>query len=116
MTAPVLSKINSKTAFTDDEEVFTMSFFLGYNLQKEGTAPIPEEEQVFLHKLESKRYGVISYSGYSNKSVQEENLRKLGNYLAKNEVKFNSNYYFFAGYDSPFTFFNRHNEVWVELI
>ena len=112
MTAPVLVKVNPKTAFSSDDEVATMSFYLGQN----ENSPQPEDTNVSIGKLESKKYAIISYSGYSNKNIQEENLRTLGDFLKKNEIKFNSEYYFFAGYDSPFRFFNRHNEVWVELL
>jgi hypothetical protein len=112
MTAPVLVKVNSKVSFTSDDEVATMSFFLG---QTDG-APEAQDSNVFLQRLESKRYAIISYSGYSNTYKQEENLRILGDYLTKAGLNFKTDYYFFAGYDSPFKFFNRHNEVWIELL
>jgi hypothetical protein len=112
MTAPVLVKVDSKVPFTSDEEVAVMSFYMG----QDEKAPQPNESNVFLQKLESKKYGVISYSGYSNRYKQEENLRILGNFLSKNGMKYVSDYYFYAGYDSPLRFFNRHNEVWVELL
>jgi hypothetical protein len=116
MTAPVLLKINAATAFTHDDPVFTMSFYLGWKYQSNEEAPRPEAEDTHLQTLESKRYAVISYSGYSNQKKQEENLKILGSYLKQNEIQFNSDYYFFAGYDSPFRIFNRHNEVWIELL
>jgi len=118
MSAPVLFKINAAVPFSQEDEIYTMSFFLGYKFQNEETspAPLPSEEGVFLNKLESKKYAVISFSGYSNQRKQEENLRILGSYLIKNQIKFNNSHYFFAGYDAPFRLFNRHNEVWVELL
>jgi hypothetical protein len=118
MTAPVLFKINASTAFSEEDQVYTMSFYLGDKFQSDdssSSAPIPTEQGVFLQKLESNRYAVISYSGYSNQFKQEENLRNLGSYLKSNQIKFNDSHYFFAGYDSPYRVFNRHNEVWVEL-
>ncbi len=111
MTAPVLVKVNPKVSFTGEDEVATMSFFLG---QTDG-APEAEDSKVYLQRLESKRYAVISYSGYSNRYKQEENLRLLGDFLTKKGLNFKTDNYFFAGYDSPFKFFNRHNEVWIEL-
>ena len=115
MTSPVLLKVNSSNSFTKNESIFTMSFFLGYKNQNE-FAPKPEDSNTFLEKLESRKYGVISYSGFNNKKKQEEHLSKLSTYLLENNYKFNENYYFVAGYDSPFKLFFRHNEVWIELL
>ena len=116
MSAPVLKKLNAKTAFTADENYGNMSFFLGYNFQDNEVAPKPTENGVYLNRLQSRKYGVISYSGYSNEKDQLDNLVRLGTYLSSQNIKYVNDYYFNAGYDSPYKFFNRHNEVWVELI
>lgn len=115
MSTPVLIKINSNVAFSENDTVGTMSFYLGYKYENEA-APLPEDSNAFLSTLEPKKYAVISYGGYSNQKDQEENLISLGSYLEQNSYKFNKEYYFYAGYDSPFRFLGRHNEVWVELI
>jgi len=118
MSAPVLFKINAALPFSQKDEFYTMSFFLGLKFQNEenSPAPLPFEKGVYLNTLESKKYAVICYSGYSNQRKQEENLRILGSYLIKNQIKFINSHYFFAGYDAPFKLINRHNEVWVELL
>ena len=78
-------------------------------------APKPTNTDVYLQKLPFKKVAVITYSGYSNKGTEQQNLVTLGNFLTKNNMKFNTEFYFTAGYDSPFKFLFRHNEVWVEL-
>ena len=113
MTAPVLKKITAKTPFTSDV-TSTMSFYLGSKYQN-GEAPKPTNTDVYLQKLPFKKVAVITYSGYSNKGTEQQNLVTLGNFLTKNNMKFNTEFYFTAGYDSPFKFLFRHNEVWVEL-
>jgi hypothetical protein len=116
MSAPVLMKYDAKIPFTAEENHGTMSFFLGYKFQEGEVAPKPTEDAVYLNKLESKKYGVISYSGYSNEKDQLENLVKLGTYLNSQNIRYVNDYFFYAGYDAPYKFWNRHNEIWVELI
>ena len=115
MSAPVLTKMNSNMAFSDNDLIGTMSFYLGYRYEDEA-APQPEDSNAFLSVLEPKKYAVISYGGFSNQKDLEENLRILGTYLEQNNIKIVKDYYFYAGYDSPFRLFGRHNEVWIELI
>ncbi len=116
MSAPVLMKFSSKIPFSSEESYGSMSFFLGYKFQEDGLAPEPTENEVYLNKLPSKKYAVISYSGYSNEKDQLVNLVKLGTYLSRNGFIYVNEYYFYAGYDAPYKFWNRHNEILVELI
>ena len=113
MTAPVLFKINSQNSFSHDESIGTMSFFMSPKIQD---APTPNDGMLKLQTLAPKKYAVISYRGYSNQEDQEEHLKTLGAYLKSQNINFVRDYYFFAGYDSPFKFWNRHNEIWIELI
>ena len=115
MTVPVLKKINPKIAFSDEDQVFSMSFYSGYKYQTE-SPPVAEDATVYFNKISSKKFATISYSGYSNQKDKEENFRKLGNLLNEENIKFNNAQYYYAGYDSPYKFWNRHNEIWVELI
>jgi hypothetical protein len=115
MTVPVLLKINAKTPFSDQDQVFSMSFYAGYKYQSE-TPPVAEDATVYFNKISSRKFATISYSGYSSQKDQEENLRKLGNLLNQKNIRFNNEQYYYAGYDSPFKFWSRHNEIWVELL
>merc|ERR1712032_132038 len=114
MTAPVLKKIDAKVPFTSDDNVKIMSFFLGYKYQN-GKAPKPTNANVFLETISYKKFAVITYSGYSKKQSEQENLIVLGDFLKKNNMAFNNEYYLVSQYYSPFKFIWRHNEVWVEL-
>ena len=116
MSAPVLMKYSGKTPFTSEETFGSMSFFLGYRFQEDRLAPKPTENGVSINKLPSKKYAVIYYSGYSNEKYEIDNLQKLGTFLSGQGIKYVNDYYFYAGYDSPFKFWNRHNEKWIELI
>lgn len=117
MTAPVLRKINAKIPFASDENTSKMSFFLGEKYQSEQTkAPKPLSENTYLEKTGAKIVGVIYYSGFSSKDREREMLVKLGDQLIKMGAKFNTDYYFTAGYDSPAKLLFRHNELWVDLI
>jgi len=46
----------------------------------------------------------------------QKNLLILGDELKQNGISFITGRFEFAGYDSPMHFWNRHNEVWVEVI
>ena len=37
---------------------------------------------------------------------------ELSEALEKDGKKYETSYYYINGYDSPWTFFNRHNEIW----
>ncbi len=115
MTSPVLRQINATIPFTSDENLSKMSFFLGYKYQNE-QAPKPLNENIVIEKIEAKIVAVISYSQHSDKKKEKENLIKLGDYLNKIRAKFNTDFYYIAGYDSPFKLLFRHNEIWVDLI
>jgi hypothetical protein len=115
MTVPVLMKINPKTPFSDQDQVYSMSFYLGYKYHTE-TPPQPEESSVYINKISSRKFAIIYYSGYSNQKDQEENLRKLGNFLVQKNIGFSNEQYYYAGYDAPYKFWSRHNEIWVELL
>jgi len=106
-------KLNSKISTTDDK-YGVMSFFLGYKFKQGEAAPNPTENGLYLNKLQSKKYGVISYEGNSNEKKQTKNLFKLKNYLSSQNIKFVDDYYFYAVYDSPFG--KGHNEIWIELL
>jgi hypothetical protein len=116
MTVPVLVKSLSKIPFTSDDVNGFMSFYLGYKFQEDVEAPKPDESGVLVRKLPSKKYAVLSYGGYSNQKEEHENLVKLGTYLSREGISYVNSYYYYAGYDAPYKFWSRHNEIWIELI
>ncbi len=34
-------------------------------------------------------------------------------YLAEHDLPYSYDFFYAAGYDSPFRIFNRHNEIWI---
>ncbi|XP_064606611.1 heme-binding protein 2-like [Liolophura sinensis] len=107
MTAPVLTKIipGPGPACEDD---FTMSFFVS---SSEHNPPKPLDKTVFLTSNSTMSVYVRSFPGYI-RSINQwlEEAGKLAKALeGKAYVK---DYYFTAGYDSPFQLLHRHNEIW----
>lgn len=94
-----------------------MSFFLPYNLQNKDltSLPQPSDSTVFLRNQTELTVAVRAYGGYSSDDDVTTNIGLLGQDLTTNQIGFNSAPYFTAGYDSPFTVFNRHNEVWLTV-
>merc|ERR1711924_153801 len=55
------------------------------------------------------------YDGWSNEQKVITHGRDLFQELTDANVKFNSEMFYTAGYDSPFRLIDRHNEVWVSI-
>ncbi|XP_046548673.1 heme-binding protein 2-like [Haliotis rubra] len=106
MTAPVIIKIIPGPG-PACESNFTMSFFVARD-----NPPRPTDPKVSLQRFPSFRAYVRSFGGYYMESITPwlKEAEKLSGYL--NGTSYNTDYYYTAGYDSPFTFFKRHNEVW----
>ena len=45
-----------------------------------------------------------------------DQVAKLGALLDTAAIKYNKDVFVYAGYDSPFRVFDRHNEVWLYLL
>ena len=56
---------------------------------------------------------VVSYGGWSSSEREERYADRLKGMLDRDGRQYNSSVVFSAGYDSPMTFFGRHNEVWL---
>ena len=54
------------------------------------------------------------YGGFSNIDEIQKYSEQLGEDLVEDGLgdTFRKDVFFFAGYDSPFKVFNRHNEIW----
>ena len=53
------------------------------------------------------------FPGFARKfETWADQALKLQEALDAKKLKYRKDYYYTAGYDSPFTLFNRHNEVW----
>lgn len=112
MTVPVLaSVIPGQGPFC--EENFTYHFYLPAEFQSNPPKPNdPRVENVVLPPL---TVAVASYDGWSNEQKVITHGRDLFQELTDANVKFNSEMFHTAGYDSPFRLIDRHNEVWVSI-
>ena len=74
----------------------------------------PNDERIEITKSITKRYAAISYTGYNNsekfnkykseltKQLQKENIKTVGDPI-------------YLGYDPPYKFWDRKNEVLIEI-
>ncbi len=103
MTAPVYM----------NEDKSEMAFVMPLEVHEKG-APTPKGENVSLRVTKPRYVAAVRYSGYTNskkestykkillKTLQENNISTIGTV----EI---------LGYDSPYKFYNRRNEVMVEI-
>ncbi|CAH1788940.1 unnamed protein product [Owenia fusiformis] len=108
MTAPVLGTIIPGQG-PACESNFTTSFYQPFNMQKSG-GPAPTDKDVYLQVLPKVTMFVRSFSGYAT----EMDFLNQASMLAaaiNNPNAFRSDMYYTAGYDSPFRFLDRHNEI-----
>ncbi|XP_029192598.2 heme-binding protein 2-like isoform X2 [Acropora millepora] len=111
MTAPVAVEIQAgQGPFCKNN--FTVNFFVPFKYQDNPVEPT--SKSVFISSLKKFCAYVKSYGGYSNIKLIQENTEKLSEALVKAGLgdTFVKEVFFYAGYDSPFRVFDRHNEVW----
>ena len=104
MTSPVIIKThnNYEMGFIMPEE---------YNMKN---IPIPNNKKIKIYEEPSSIKATISYSGYSNKKVEEKKIRELKNELEKQKIKFENDFEILV-YNSPYKIFNRKNEISVSV-
>lgn len=108
MTAPVLTMITPGQG-PACENNFTMSFFMSPEVK---TPPTPTEKGVFPQDMPKMNVYVRSFGGYV-RDIKEwiKETIKLGQAIGDTS-KYHTEFSYTAGYDSPFRFLNRHNEIW----
>eukprot|EP01024_Parvocaulis_polyphysoides_P068568 TRINITY_DN83664_c1_g1_i1.p1 TRINITY_DN83664_c1_g1~~TRINITY_DN83664_c1_g1_i1.p1 ORF type:complete len:241 (+),score=13.07 TRINITY_DN83664_c1_g1_i1:69-725(+) len=114
MTSPVRFQLQHGAGpFCKDN--FTTSFFVPYDLQ--GKAPAPTESDIYIEQDEEYEVYVQSFPGYADEKKVIEHIKALTYALTSaNITDFDSTFFYMAGYDSPFRFIDRHNEVWLKKI
>ncbi|XP_033643498.1 heme-binding protein 2-like [Asterias rubens] len=88
---------------------FTFSFMIPFKFQKD--TPKPTNPDIKLTKLEAHTVYVREYSGFSNQTIFPKEAAALAAALNSSQT-YNETMYYTAGYDSPFVYRNRHNEIW----
>ncbi|XP_052781542.1 heme-binding protein 2-like isoform X2 [Mya arenaria] len=107
MTAPVATRI-VPGAGPNCESSFTVSFYIPPKHQD--SPPEPTGEGVFIEEFSEMTVYVSSFGGFASEEQWIDEARILSEKLKDKSI--HQEFYFTAGYDSPFKLFNRCNEVW----
>jgi hypothetical protein len=104
MTSPVAMSL---------EDSMTMMFMVPKKFKKE-TLPQPDQSQIKFREEPAKTVAAITFGGWANDEKIEKYKQQLKSALDSEGIIYTNRFYFF-GYNAPFEFFNRKNEVIVEL-
>jgi hypothetical protein len=104
MTSPVAMSL---------EDSMTMMFMVPKKFKKE-TLPKPDQSEIKFQEEPKKTVAAITLSGWANDEKIEKYKQKLKSALEAKEIPY-TNRFFFLGYNPPYEFFNRKNEIIVEL-
>jgi hypothetical protein len=105
MTSPVQMDIN--------DSVSTMSFVMPSAYKKENL-PKPNDPNVQIKNTTDEYVAVIRFGGYASDEDLKFNSEKLQNLLKENGITSIGNYRF-LGYNPPFQFIGRRNEIIVTV-
>ena len=103
MTAPVYM----------NEDKSEMAFVMPLDVHQRG-APKPMGKNVSLRITEPRYVAAKRYGGYTNASKEATHTKRLMKALEDNSIEAKGAVEF-LGYDSPYKFYNRRNEVMVEI-
>ncbi|XP_077997995.1 heme-binding protein 2-like [Glandiceps talaboti] len=109
MTAPVTACVKHG-AGPNCESSFTFSFYVPK--EHHDNAPTPKAEEVFQTEHSKRKVFVRSFSGFAKEEQWLTQARKLAEALGDRD-DIHKDFFYTAGYDSPFKLMNRHNEVWI---
>ncbi|MFH6770021.1 heme-binding protein [Gaetbulibacter aquiaggeris] len=104
MTSPVAMSL---------EDSMTMMFMVPKKFKKE-TLPQPNQSQIKFREEPAKIVAAITFGGWANDEKIEKYKQKLKSALDTEGITYKNRFYF-LGYNPPFEFFNRKNEIIVEL-
>lgn len=109
MTAPVATKI-LPGAGPNCENTFTTSFYIPPEHQD--NPPKPTNPDVFIEDRPAMDVYVKSFGGFAKEQDWLSEAQKMTEQI-KDKNTINQDYWFTAGYNSPFQLFARTNEVWL---
>jgi len=109
MTSPVTTLVKPGTG-PNCKSTFTRSFYIPYSQQL--SAPKPSATDVFLEQRPELTVFVRSFSGYATADDHIKNIQTMAKAI-NNQDLYETDYYYTAGYDGPYIWFDRHNEVWL---
>jgi hypothetical protein len=112
MTAPV--------TFTRDHATdgWIVGFFVPSTYKTKDEVPKPTDKSITIVEIpEGTKFAVATFGGFATKTDFNEELHKLSVRLQEDDVKVvhDELLLVWASYESPFTLFDRHNEVWLHV-
>ncbi|XP_072166426.1 heme-binding protein 2-like [Diadema setosum] len=110
MTAPVIMRLRSSGTGLFQRASYTMSFYIPPS--HSDNSPLPNNPDVVFTEMPAQRVYVKHFSGFASGATYASNARRLARELTSANKAYESSFYYTAGYDGPYTFMNRRNEVW----
>jgi hypothetical protein len=112
MTAPVISRSN-------DSYNWNIGFFVPASLYptlNHIPAPLPNSS-LSIVPLPLTTFAVLEFGGFAQESDFVTNAATLRGFLARDNVQVANDEWneVWCQFDSPFTIFNRHNQVWIHI-
>lgn len=105
MTSPVHMDITDSAS--------TMSFVMPSNYN-ETNLPKPKNSEVIISTSAEEYVAAIKFGGYASESEIKEYSKKLDEALKKASISYYGHFRF-LGYNAPYQFFNRKNEVIISV-
>merc|ERR1719468_936803 len=105
MTVPVSTHV-TKTSGTELE----MCFYL--NASEQSDAAAPTNPDVYIKEEPTRTIYTRIIGGYMNTASWKTEAEELAAKLQELGINFEGNSYWKVGYDAPFKFWNRRNEIW----
>jgi hypothetical protein len=112
------NKTNEKISMTSPvamslEDSMTVMFMVPKKYNK-STLPQPNASQIEFREEPAKTVAAITFGGWSDDEKIEKYKQQLKAALDAEGISY-TNQFYFLGYNAPYEFFNRKNEVIVEL-
>ncbi|KAK3792863.1 hypothetical protein RRG08_039797 [Elysia crispata] len=111
MTVPVVTKIIHGQGPNCESELI-MHFMLPFDTWDNPIAPT--NPAVTIQEWPAMDVYVRSFGGFAKDADYSDNLAKLSEDLTGSNFSIEDAFFFAAVYDGPYTFVNRHNEVWIQ--
>jgi hypothetical protein len=105
MTSPVHMNISGDRS--------SMSFVMPSTYNPDNL-PKPDNSRVIIEKSKDEYVAVIKFSGYASDNTIKKQSEKLRKLLIENGIEFYGNFRY-LGYNPPYQFINRRNEIIVSV-
>ncbi|KAI8503993.1 Heme-binding protein 2 [Branchiostoma belcheri] len=111
VTSPVLPSQTWPPAFCNKLECpkYTMVKSTKGNNKKKVTIPMTS---ACSDQSGARTGAVLSFGGFASETDWTDTAKALAESLDNATVSYHKDFYYTAGYNSPFQLFDRHNEVW----